>query len=221
MPATSPSTSILIPRRSRVGFSRSLIAAEDRRRGASIWARPAMATCWKSMGWAPVANTEPYRVAFSPPRRLAAPEQTGFMATGGLRGPPAPSAAAAPAREALAAAGGAGDGMDRIGAEPGRLVAGQGLKLVAHLEGVALDEGDRVLDRDLDLAPLLAAARGSADHLHRAGTGRHVDPGAGGQEQGQRNDQQHAHRKHPLGCRWNAMPAIEIGRATGREREYV
>src|SRR5690606_8672601 len=65
---------------SRVGFSRSLIAADDRRRGASIWARPAMATCWKSMGWAPVANTEPYRVAPSTPRRMALPERAGAVA---------------------------------------------------------------------------------------------------------------------------------------------
>ena len=33
--------------------SRELPDLDVSLRGASIWARPAMATCWKSMGWAP------------------------------------------------------------------------------------------------------------------------------------------------------------------------
>ena len=62
MPAMSPSTSVLIPRRSMVGLSWALISAELNACGASIWARPAMATCSNSMGltWAETLPSYPF-----------------------------------------------------------------------------------------------------------------------------------------------------------------
>src|SRR5690606_36448151 len=155
MPATSPSTSALIPRRSSVGLSRALISAEDSRRGASMWARPAMATCWKSMGVLLCNKRSRIGYPFWPLgawRRM-----NGSRPPSGARLRPRVSATAAPGREALAAADRIGHRVDGVGLQARRLVAGQGLQLVAHLELVALDEGDRVLDRHFHLAALLAA----------------------------------------------------------------
>src|SRR5690606_28438726 len=66
------------------------------------------------------------------------------------------SAAAAPDREALRAILEAVQGLDDVAAQARGLVAGQDLQLVADPQAVALVEPDLLLDRDLDLAALLA-----------------------------------------------------------------
>ncbi|VXC19434.1 hypothetical protein LUTEI9C_80309 [Luteimonas sp. 9C] len=70
MPAMSLSTSVLMPRRSMVGFSLALMSSLVTRFGASTWARPAMATFLKSMGWAPDLAKEPHRLPASPGGRM-------------------------------------------------------------------------------------------------------------------------------------------------------
>src|SRR5690606_32122301 len=71
----------------------------------------------------------------------------------------------------------------------------QGLEFIPDLEFVAFDEGDRVLDRHFHLAALLAARGGRGGHPHRAGAGRHVHPGTGGQHgEQQQQRERFAHR---------------------------
>src|SRR5690606_36808780 len=72
------------------------------------------------------------------PSRLAPPEDR--CGPGTRPG----SAPATPGREALAAADRVGQRVDGVGLQARGLVAGQGLELVADLDRVALDEGDRV-----------------------------------------------------------------------------
>src|SRR5690606_13505183 len=128
MPATSWSTSVLMPRRSRVGLSRALISSLDRRRGASMWARPAMATCWKSMGWPPEYGQKGTHI-------------TGFRVPPHSAGPAAVvkrSVPATPGGELLVAVQRRAERADGVGADPRGLVAGQGFEHLAHAQGAAL-----------------------------------------------------------------------------------
>src|SRR5690606_32156072 len=147
MPAMSLSTSVRIPRRSRVGLRRVLISSELSRRGASTWARPAMATCWNSMRQA-IQAQELDRIAAYGHSRPCAPSS---FSCG--------SAPAAPHRPALLAVVGAIQRADAVGGQAGRLVAGQGLEFVADLRLAAFIRAEAILDRDIDLAALLAVAR--------------------------------------------------------------
>src|SRR5690606_8325635 len=199
------STSVLMPRRSRVGLSRALISSLDSRRGASMWARPAMATCWKSMGWPPDNGQKGTHITgFRHP-----PHSAGTAGAGGSQVPgsrpatcrrlPRRLVPAPPRREILVTVQRRPQRADGVGAAARGRVAGQGFVLLAHAQVVALvDQGDLVGHRDADLAALLAAGRGGGRHFHRRGAGRHVHPGATAAaegENGEGDDGQDAHER--------------------------
>ena len=66
MPAMSFSTSVLMPRRSSVGLEAGVDFVRGQSAGASMWARPAMATCWNNMAggirWAGTTGALDYRI---------------------------------------------------------------------------------------------------------------------------------------------------------------
>src|SRR5690606_5470669 len=173
MPATSPSTSVRMSRRSSVGFSRALISSEVNRRGASMWARPAMATCWNNMGYAAIKlGKRSANVAASGLRRTFRPVDPFTCRPRGSLSPGPESAAAAPGGPALGAANGFGQGVHGIGTQSGGLVAGQGFQLFPYPQRVAIDERDAVFHRHLDLPALLAARRRRGGDTHGRGAGR-------------------------------------------------
>src|SRR5690606_38194349 len=126
-------TSVRMLSRSSVGFRRALISSEDNRRGASIWARPAMATCWNNMGVPPGCRNKDF-LGY----RLRPPgARPGTMERScGRRS----AAAAAPGRPALRAPDRVRQRVDGVGLEARGLVAGQGFQLLAHAQRVAVDE---------------------------------------------------------------------------------
>src|SRR5207342_2073648 len=180
-PATSCSTLVLMPRRSIVGLSRAWISSEVNRRGASMWARPAMATCWNNMAgnrlrdkarqinalstWMhrpPVSRSRaggpnaPFRRVWRPRPRATPHEQ----ATGCLPGQWL--CAAAIGREALLAVVRLVQRLQGVGLQARAFIARQGFQFLAHAQRVAFVEADLALDRDGHFPALHAARRGGA-----------------------------------------------------------
>jgi len=105
------------------------------------------------------------------------------------------SVTAAPGRKTLFAAIRRGQRVNRIRAHLRGFIARQHFQFIAHLERIALDKGNAVLDLDRDLAALFAANRRGREHLDRTGGGRHMDPGTRGQ-QWQAEQEQSANMAH-------------------------
>src|SRR5207342_2184157 len=112
----------------------------------------------------------------------------------GLAGPGLLGAPRVSAEQALATATPGGVALGAIAwrpqrlhgvcVEPGGLVAGEGFELLVHPQAVALVGTEAVLDRDVDVAALLATGGRPGDDLHRAGAWSHMHPGAAGKQQG-------------------------------------